>query len=81
MTFSSDNLFEIYAMIGPAGVVLVAVALLSLYLILWQLFYMAAVWRNFPPRLFSISSAVRTGACEASTRSAPIRSSASFTKS
>ena len=47
MTFSSDNLSEIYAMIGPAGVVLVAVALLSLYLILWQLFYMAAVWRNF----------------------------------
>lgn len=47
MTFSSERLAEIYAMIGPAGVVLVFVALLALYLILWQLFYMAAVWRNF----------------------------------
>lgn len=47
MELSFDRLVEIYAMIGPAGVVLIFVALLALYLILWQLFYMTAVWRNF----------------------------------
>ena len=37
----------VYAMIGPAGVALVFVALFAVYLIVWQLCYMTAVWRNF----------------------------------
>ncbi len=47
MDFSVERLAEIYAMIGPAGVVLLFVALFALYIILWELIYMSAVWRNF----------------------------------
>lgn len=47
MEMSSSGLTQVYALIGPAGCVLVLVALFALYVALWQLFYMAAVWRNF----------------------------------
>lgn len=47
MDFSTERLSFIYAMIGPAGVALVFVALFALYLIVWQLCYMTAVWRTF----------------------------------
>ncbi|MDO4937907.1 MAG: MotA/TolQ/ExbB proton channel family protein [Sutterellaceae bacterium] len=47
MEFSSSGWTQIYALIGPAGCVLIFVALFAIYVALWQLFYMAAVWRNF----------------------------------
>lgn len=47
MQFHLENLDGIFAMIGPAGVVLIFVAFLAFYIILWQLVYMTAVWRNF----------------------------------
>lgn len=47
MTFSFDRLGSVYGMIGPAGVVLLLTALLALYIIVWQLIYMSAVWRSF----------------------------------
>ena len=43
----TSQISYIYSMIGPAGVALVFVALFAAYLILWQLFYLAFVWRNF----------------------------------
>ncbi len=47
MQISSEGLSSVYALIGPAGVALVVVALFALYVAVWQLFYMNAVWRNF----------------------------------
>ena len=47
MELSADRLAYIYSMIGPAGVALVFVALFAVYLAVWQLIYMTAVWRNF----------------------------------
>ncbi len=47
MDFSADSLSHIYEMIGPAGVVLVLVAIFALYISVWQIIYMTAVWRNF----------------------------------
>lgn len=47
MQISSEGLASVYALIGPAGVALILVALFALYVSLWQLFYMTAVWRNF----------------------------------
>lgn len=47
MQLTSDGLTAVYALIGPAGVALVVVALFAIYVALWQLFYMTAVWRNF----------------------------------
>ncbi len=47
MQISSEGLSSVYALIGPAGVALVIVALFALYVAIWQLFYMNAVWRNF----------------------------------
>ena len=44
---SWEKFEAVYAMIGPAGVALVFVALFAIYLIVWQLCYMTAVWRNF----------------------------------
>lgn len=46
-TMSWEKFEAVYAMIGPAGVALVFVALFAVYLIVWQLCYMTAVWRNF----------------------------------
>ena len=64
MQFHLENLDGIYAMIGPAGVVLIFVAFLAFYIILWQLVYMTAVWT---------SKRARTATCAGSTRSAPTR--------
>ena len=47
MNFSSETLLAIYDMIGPAGVVLVFVAIFAIYIATWQIIYMGAVWRNF----------------------------------
>ena len=47
MNLSADNLSYLYAMIGPAGVVLVFVAIFAIYISTWQVIYMTAVWRNF----------------------------------
>lgn len=47
MDFSADSLSHIYDMIGPAGVVLVVVAIFALYISVWQIIYMTAVWKNF----------------------------------
>ncbi len=47
MQISSEGLSSVYALIGPAGAALVVVALFALYVAIWQLFYMNAVWRNF----------------------------------
>lgn len=47
MDFSADSLSHIYEMIGPVGVVLVLVAIFALYISVWQIIYMTAVWRNF----------------------------------
>ena len=47
MNFSADSLGHIYGMIGPAGVVLVFVAIFAIYISTWQVIYMTAVWRNF----------------------------------
>ena len=47
MDFSADSLSHIYEMIGPAGCVLVLVAIFALYISVWQIIYMTAVWRNF----------------------------------
>ena len=44
---SWEKFEAVYAMIGPAGVALLFVALFAIYLIVWQLCYMTAVWRNF----------------------------------
>lgn len=47
MEFSAERLSAIYSMIGPAGAMLVFVALFAVYIALWQFIYMTAVWRNF----------------------------------
>lgn len=47
MTFSAAYLADIYTLIGPAGVALIAVAVFALYIIVWQTVYMTSVWRNF----------------------------------
>lgn len=47
MDFSAERFGAIYAMIGPAGVALVFVALFAVYIAVWQLLYMTAVWRHF----------------------------------
>lgn len=47
MRFSLEALRGIYDMIGPAGVALIVVALVTTYIIIWQLIYLAVVWRNF----------------------------------
>lgn len=47
MDFSIERFHAVYAMIGPAGVALVLVALFALYIAVWQLLYMTAVWRHF----------------------------------
>lgn len=47
MQFSAERFSYIYSMIGPAGVALVFVALFAVYIAVWQLLYMSAVWRNF----------------------------------
>lgn len=44
---SAEQLSHVYDMIGPAGVALVFVALFAIYLIVWQVCYLTAVWRNF----------------------------------
>lgn len=47
MNFDSTQLASCYAMIGPAGVALVIIAVFALYTCLWQLIYMSCVWKNF----------------------------------
>ena len=47
MTFSLEKLAAVYEMIGPAGAALILVALFAVYLSVWQLIYMNAVWRSF----------------------------------
>lgn len=47
MEFSAEKLALVYSMIGPAGVALILIALFAVYLAVWQLIYMTAVWRNF----------------------------------
>lgn len=47
MEFSVERLSEMYSMIGPVGAVLLFVAFFAVYIALWQLIYMTAVWRNF----------------------------------
>lgn len=47
MELSAEKFAHVYAMIGPAGVALVLIALFALYLAVWQLIYLSAVWRNF----------------------------------
>lgn len=47
MTFSLEKLAAVYEMIGPAGAALILVALFAVYLSVWQLIYMNAVWRIF----------------------------------
>ncbi|MEI3354082.1 MAG: hypothetical protein V8R49_03660 [Duodenibacillus massiliensis] len=47
MEVSVAGFDALYRLIGPAGLALCVVALFALYVGLWQLFYMSAVWRNF----------------------------------
>ena len=47
MEVSVAGFNALYRLIGPAGLALCVVALFALYVGLWQLFYMSAVWRNF----------------------------------
>lgn len=42
-----DNISEIYALIGPAGVALIFVGLFAIYLSVWLIIYLANVWRHF----------------------------------
>lgn len=42
-----ERLVTVYALIGPAGLALAAVALFALYIAVWQLIYMTSVWRSF----------------------------------
>ena len=42
-----DNISEIYALIGPAGVALIFVGLFAIYLSVWLIIYLTNVWRHF----------------------------------
>lgn len=47
MEFSAERFAHIYAMIGPAGIALVFVALFAIYIAVWQLVYLNGVWKSF----------------------------------
>ena len=70
-TMSWEKFEAVYAMIGPAGVALVFVALFAVYLIVWQLCYMTAVWRNFRRDFLDIEQG-RTAVFGTSIRRRPI---------
>lgn len=42
-----DNLQSLYALLGPAGVALIFVALYAIYIAAWLIVYLNRVWKNF----------------------------------
>lgn len=50
------NLQEIYHLIGPTGVVLIAVAAVALYIALWNVIYLNVVWFKFKTGFFNIKN-------------------------
>lgn len=42
-----DNLQSLYALLGPAGVALIFVALYAIYIATWLIVYLNRVWKNF----------------------------------
>lgn len=62
MEVSVAGFDALYRLIGPAGLALCVVALFALYVGLWQLFYMSAVWRNFKHDFLDLEKAA-TAVC------------------
>ena len=64
------NLASLYASLGPAGVVIVAVGCAGLYLALRNMFYLYFVWRDFKRDFLDIEH--QEGRClRATIRSSP----------